>query len=1075
MSDYYDAWSANKKKRSLGTSASSSRLRRQQQQQQQQPLTSTSGVASTTATITPTSPSPPPPTTSPTIASSTIATTPASIRAHHIVLPPTSISPTLPRHPTPATISFKTGPLGTISSHNKSNITSTASPRSKSVSAWRFSRTIFDSSLRSSSLDGPSSYVTDFDDVDGDDDDDDDDDDGEEADNACNAPSYLSHVSVIPRIQGPTAGTTSSLTSTTAAATPNIKNSLKWSGGTSIPRSIPPTQTKHKQDDQQQSLTIEQLDTPDERLASVYSPFPYTSLARSSPALSGEALLAPADHPQSTTTFNTRLYPQPILHHLTPLTDHHQGQSPLSLTTTSSASNRNQLQGRRPRPWSQVIWESPLLGEGSQSQQQQTQQNQPHIRDHSITVGGTRTDIAYPALRKDMFTPAPEKEKERVVSKSVRITVEGGVASTATTAGSTTYPRIPAQTAAVGECNTGMLPKRELSHGRKTMNRISLGSGFYASIEPISLSNATPSTPKTRRQLVRLPARPQSVLIPSTAHHFPGSGSSNQSGAVNLPNGTRLGAGLQPISTEEFKRRRHKSQQLDMKGDLQRAVPIPWRQLAPMGAQDNAKTFHGIGSAPAAPILSLKKGASQEDTFGGPTTTAMYPLNETPEPARLVPPTPRKPNFFAKPSPFYTHQQRSSLSQGQGLPRLNPSPPTSAPTSFTFSSSPSSSQQQRNSSHTPSWFLPALLESSSFLFKKPLPSLAASRSSPSSSSPNRATFGLQQSNSPFTAARILNNTNSLYTPDGTHASPSHLRSSRQQQQQQRHSYRHASLQTRKSLPVTGPTSSSSFSSTSSNHHGTSQQQQQHSRCNHPHHNKDHLTLETQFFIGPIPVFFSLIRVGWAPRRNQKHQHHNLYQRTFLSRGTRDPTPARRDCINWNPTDKRPILFLLLIILNTIADHKSSSRWSCGPYNLNHNSTTFLSEVTWVLEYFGESGTPTRRSRLASEAVAYQEVKICEDPARQSEAVGVGEVDPKDDSSNLQLCPDEYQSHGDWCGPSGVEGAPYMLTVGLSMCMFGLYAMTHLRSPISRLVGYSGKVIRTYGAFHFRMLWEFVIP
>ncbi|KAF9087440.1 hypothetical protein BGX23_008120, partial [Mortierella sp. AD031] len=56
--------------------------------------------------------------------------------------------------------------------------------------------------------------------------------------------------------------------------------------------------------------------------------------------------------------------------------------------------------------------------------------------------------------------------------------------------------------------------------------------------------------------------------------------------------------------------------------------------------------------------------------------------------------------------------------------------------------------------------------------------------------------------------------------------------------------------------------------------------------------------------------------------------------------------------------------------------------------------------------------------------------------------------------DLQLCPDDYQAHGDWCGPSGVEGSPYMLTVGLSMCMFGLYAMTYLRSPISRLVGYS---------------------
>lgn len=39
---------------------------------------------------------------------------------------------------------------------------------------------------------------------------------------------------------------------------------------------------------------------------------------------------------------------------------------------------------------------------------------------------------------------------------------------------------------------------------------------------------------------------------------------------------------------------------------------------------------------------------------------------------------------------------------------------------------------------------------------------------------------------------------------------------------------------------------------------------------------------------------------------------------------------------------------------------------------------------------------------------------------------------------------------------GVDGAPYMLTVGLSMWTFGLYALTHLRTPTSRLVGYSGK-------------------
>ncbi|KAF9375232.1 hypothetical protein CPB97_011586 [Podila verticillata] len=57
---------------------------------------------------------------------------------------------------------------------------------------------------------------------------------------------------------------------------------------------------------------------------------------------------------------------------------------------------------------------------------------------------------------------------------------------------------------------------------------------------------------------------------------------------------------------------------------------------------------------------------------------------------------------------------------------------------------------------------------------------------------------------------------------------------------------------------------------------------------------------------------------------------------------------------------------------------------------------------------------------------------------------------------LKFCEDGHEAHGNWCGPSGVDGAPYMLTVGLSMWTFGLYALTHLRTPTSRLVGYSGK-------------------
>ncbi|KAK3832531.1 MAG: hypothetical protein JOS17DRAFT_98469 [Linnemannia elongata] len=1184
MTDYYDAWSANKRKKSLGTNASSSRHRRQQQQQHQQhsfaPATTARATSPTATTASPSS-------TTATLTFSGAQSSPLVLEQH--ALPLISFSPALPRHPTTTipTISFKAGPSGTTPSHKKTNTTSTTSPRLRPIIAWKFSRAIFDSSLRPSSNDGPSSYVTDFDDVDEDDDDEDDDDDNEddEAESNSNSNSvsnYLSHINVIPRIPGPT----SSRTNTIASTAPNFRNPLKWSGVAFTTRPTPVTQIQQVRHVDLRP-TIEQLDTPDKCLAAVYSP--YTGLARSSPALSGEALLAPADHPQSTTTFNTRLYPQPILQHLGHLTDQ-QEQTVLSLDKTS-VSGRKQQQERRPRPWSQVIWESPLLGESSQSnqhQQQSQQSQQQRVRDHLVAVG-PRLDTTYPALRKDMFTPASvamEKDKERVMSKSVRINIDGDVTSTAT-AGSTTYPRIPANT---GESSTGLTPKRELSHGRKTMNRISLGSGYYASIEPISLSAATPSTPKTRRQLVRLPARPQSVLIPSTAHHFPMLGSGNTSGTAAQLNGGRLGVGLRPISTDQFKRRRHKSQQLEMRGDSPRAVTIPWQQLAPMGAHDNAKTFHGIGSAPAAPIPTLKKGGSQEDTFGA---AILYPLNEAPEPVRLPPAsTPRKPSLFTKPNaPYMHHQHQSSQSQERGLPRFNPSPPASAPTSFSFSS-PS---QQRGSSYTPSWFLPALLESSSsYLFKKALPSSTTSTSSTSSSSPKRATFGLHKSGSTPSPTRILSSNNSntsSYSPDRTLASPSHMHCPRPQQ----HSYRHSSLQTRQSLHISG-------SSTSSSHYHHDSTSSSHSSSTG---NQDDTLLKKSrrkltASLTPTSFFSSIISSNSNNDTNAiSNNHHQQQQRspvptsgTSSNNGSNNSTTTTKTSL-WK-RDSSSVLFpfslvsyesggLLGEIKNTsttictnapspvvtpgtplppgvvvstgvppLKDPSTSSSVSPSP-TLGPMIVPTISIVTPPAfprspgssstrgssrnqgEIESKSGTPTIRSRLASEVVHGEVHQSGES------GYGDGEDDSQDDSDDgdhengdleddededdettysdegyeyeeemygdaglngsiviqkshvavyeinarwgsrlmmflvslggilcalsgglcaenhckdLQLCPDDYQTHGDWCGPSGVEGAPYMLTVGLSMCMFGLYAMTHLRSPISRLVGYS---------------------
>ncbi|KAG0274877.1 hypothetical protein BGZ95_009386 [Linnemannia exigua] len=463
-----------------------------------------------------------------------------------------------------------------------------------------------------------------------------------------------------------------------------------------------------------------------------------------------------------------------------------------------------------------------------------------------------------------MFTPAPEKEKERVVSKTVRITVDGGIASAANIAGSTTYPRIPAQTATAGENITGMLPRRELSHGRKAMNRISLGSGFYASIEPVSLSNATPSTPKTRRQLVRLPARPQSVLIPSTAHHFPGSGSSNQSGAVNQLNGTRLGAGLQPISTEEFKRRRHKSQQLDVKGDLQRAVPIPWRQLAPMGAQENAKTFHGIGSAPAAPIPNLKKGASQEDTFGGQPTATLHPLNEAPEPAR---------------SPGSSSTLGSSKSRG----------------SFDYDSRSGTPTRRSR------------LASEVVVHQKAEICQDSTRQSEA--------VGVGEGDSKDDS-RIDNNEHK--------------------------------------------------------HNGGGGEQDDNDEDNDD--DETNYSDENEY--------------GNEYDYNDEEEEEGLYAEAGAG-------------LNGS----------IVIQKSHVAVYEINARWG---------------------------------SRLMMFIVTLGGI-IC--------ALSGG-LCAEHHCKDLQLCRDEYQAHGDWCGPSGVEGAPYMLTVGLSMCIFGLYAMTHLRSPISRLVGYS---------------------
>ncbi|KAG0214439.1 hypothetical protein BGX33_002165 [Mortierella sp. NVP41] len=733
-----------------------------------------------------------------------------------------------------------------------------------------------------------------------------------------------------------------------------------------------------------------------------------------------------------------------------------------------------------------------------------------------------------------MFTPTStvsDKEKERVASKSVRINIDGDVTPTnpTTANGSAAYPRMPSQAEnnrLSEESDTGVVSRRELSHGRKTMNRIPLGSNFYASIEPISLSNATPSTPKTRWELVRLPAHPQSVLIPSTAHHFPGAGSVNSNVTGTQLNSARLGAaGLQPTLTESFNQRRHKSQQLDMECDSPCAVPIPWQQLAPMGAQDNAKTFHGIGSAPSAPIPVLKKGGSQEDNFGG---TILYPVNEAPEP--------------------------------------------------------------RSSSHTPSWLLPALLESSSsFLFKKTTPSSAPSLclSSPiratfglSQSCASSPTRILNNNTSSYSPNRSLASSSHLHHHPRQHSyrpssfqtrksfpitgssSTSHhhyndsFSSSSDNQTNASNSGDSLFKKSRRKLTASSTPTSFFSSLSSNNNNGTNtgnsnsnnNTTSQHQRSSVPVHGTTSTTKTSLWKRDSSAVLFpfSLVSYEYGGLLGEIKNTSTTICTNAPSSVVAPETPLPPGVIV--STGVPPLKRLLLLRRRrrqfravVEAHHHISfgSRKSRGSRRRGSNSSSSGGECE------SRTSTPTKRSHLASEVTQYrenlqvsldrQEVEDGDDvndtqDGRDSDDYDSddydndgndGEEDEDDEDEaddetdcseedlyaetamngsiviqkshvavyeinawwgsrmimflvtlggifctlggglcaehhckDLQLCPDDYQAHGDWCGPSGVEGSPYMLTVGLSMCMFGLYAMTYLRSPISRLVGYS---------------------
>ncbi|KAG9321298.1 hypothetical protein KVV02_007871 [Mortierella alpina] len=587
--------------------------------------------------------------------------------------------------------------------------------------------------------------------------------------------------------------------------------------------------------------------------------------------------------------------------------------------------------------------------------------------------------------------------------------------------------------------------RREPIHGRSAQkNRLSLGSAFYASLEPVSLTAATPFTPRVskRQHLIRLPARPQSVLIPSSPHPY------------------SQGPTFQPVAIETSKRQRHRSQQLDMaRGRSPLPVPIPWeqfRRLAPMKPEDNSRTFHGLASLPTVPA-PLPRGGSQDGPLEGSTSVSVWPESMTPQKLPYL--------------PKHCALSRQQQQQWQGqTPR-----------------------RQRNSR-----FLSALFESPSSFFKKP--SLSSSQPSSAMSSPK--SFVLSSSPAFTSRFRTLNLTPDLSDPS-QHAD-THQPTRYELQQQQRH--RLPMLQTRQSLParalnnntVTGgvgtskvlmpaappPTASTSTSTTPPK--TSSLWQRNSSSALFPF---SLVSYESGGLLGGIKNTSSTICTN-APS-SVIAPGTPLPPGTVVTTGVPSPPTSQR---SGNPN---------ATITNSSARSSRSSSSGASESNMGsldkYTPTTAMTPTKVespqrdVALGFGEGdgdgegwgdgadeSTHDVKVRLKTEAKHESTMVLDGSVMIQKSHVAVYEINPRWGSRlimllvtlggllcvvcgglcaehhcrDLQLCSQDYQTHGDWCGPSGVEGAPYLLAVGLFMCTFGFYALIHLRSPISCLVGYS---------------------
>lgn len=1064
MTDYYDSWSANKKNRNparsrarifSGNNNNHNNNNRLWVQHQQSSSVSTS--ANSTATT-------------------TTSTSPRSGQP----LTPALLSPVLPYYSSDISKSSRTSTAPDNKDYPVGN-------KQRPTSVWRFPKALFDS------------YETDFDDID--EGDDDDDDDGEDDDNEDDIkdkqrryPSGTqNHIHPkSPTIMG-------------SAAKPGLhtpsKRFMHWKGHRPRPKPIETSQFER-------GIDIEQVDTHRDP----FSPSLTSShsMSRSSPSLS--ATVPPIDDPHSTSTFNARWFPQSILR---------------SANTADTQTSVHRMEGRRARPWSQVIWESPVMGGGSLLQQQQQKEaRRPRGFEH-IIAGSANSPHGYPALPKDLFAQQERPERERTNSKSVRINIEGDRVGT----GLASDP-LPDHNSSVGHQLLSTHSRREFSNGRKHMKRLSIGPGFYASIEPVSLSAATPSTPRNKRNLIKLPARPQSVLIPpsSYSHHGMKGGGLNQ--------------GQGPI-TEATKRRRHQSQQLDMIKGASGTVAVPWQQPESPTIQDNPKTLRITGS-PLATGLNPKTSALRKDdpadisTVTHPVTTGSEPELGFPQcPGLQSPQEPVQTQAWKNPR---THS--STLRHSPTHQKLSQSPPSHHRTR-------PSPAQVRSAAVTPSRFLPTLPEGrpSGILGRASFFALPPSPKERATGVDTMSFQSISSGNSFPHSSPVIDTTHS-HSP-------------------QQHSYQHSPLPARKSLPTNSTPSRSRRTLTASLKTVTPFASHSHGQLSKNNHSSDcseqrisdgsntNSSSSTSHHCNAIQasghrssILFNAARLPSWKRTSSSFFPFSLvsYESggllgeirntsttvctnapspvvapgtplppgVIVSTGIPSPPPVPSPTCakvggggggSPNYDSQGPLRPFVRFDSTESCSSKHSTTGSEPSETFSHDSVTRLcqncgcrssldgtesveeGERCWCSSSSSGSGSEeqeTDKSSSSSDGSESPEEKegfatiMDNSIVIQKSHVAVYEINPRWGSRltmflvavggilcsvsgglcaehhcrDLQLCQDNYQGHGDWCGPSGEEGAPYMLTVGMSMWLFGLYALVYLRSPISRLVGYS---------------------